>query len=84
MSRETCIEHPAQASFVILRDEYMSLCDSDACAAMLLHVLEHWTNTKLRQLEERSKGDLWVFRSREQLRDEDLCRAFGLDRIHRP
>jgi hypothetical protein len=80
-SRESCIEHPAQASFVILRDEYMALCDNDACAAMLLHVFEHWTNTKLRQLEERGKGDLWIFRSREQLRDEDLCGAFGLRRI---
>jgi hypothetical protein len=81
MSRVSCIEHPAGDLFVILRRDYMALCDDDACAAMLLHVFEHWTNTKLREREERGRGDEWIFRSREDLRGDDLCCAFGLDRL---
>lgn len=80
MSRVSCIEHRARSPFVMLRRDYMALCDNDACAAMLVSVFEHWTNTRLNSKEERG-GDIWIYRSREQLRDQDLCGAFGLERI---
>jgi hypothetical protein len=79
VGRVSCIEHPARSRFVQLRDSYMELCDGDACAALLLADFVGWTDHRLSGQEERG-GDVWIYRSREELRD-DLCGAFGLGKI---
>jgi hypothetical protein len=80
VSRVSCIEHPARDPFVLLRQTYMQLVDDDAAAAMLLSAFEQWTNSRLNNAEERG-GDLWIFRTIDQLIADDLCGAFGRDRV---
>lgn len=80
MTRVSCIEHPAREPFALLRRDYMELVDGNTAAAMLLSVFEHWTNSRLNTAEERG-GDLWIFRTIEELIAADLCGAFGRDRV---
>ena len=51
----THIEHPDIARFATIRTDYAALVDRDHCAAMLLSIIEGWTNW----LKERGKS-LWV------------------------
>lgn len=76
----------------MIRQPYMELTGGNACAAALLSVFENWTNTRLNHREQAAainRGDrrakrsetqdtgLWIYRTKTQLLDEDLCGAFG-------
>ena len=43
----SCISHPARQRLVILREDYLLLCEGDHCAAALLNFFEHGHNSKL-------------------------------------
>ena len=46
MATTSVIEHRAHYYFVKLHEEYLALCDGNHCQALILSVLEEWTNTK--------------------------------------
>lgn len=58
----TQIEHPDIAKFATIRTDYAAIVDRDHCAAMLLSILEGWTNW----LKERGRS-LWVDMSGNEL-----------------
>jgi hypothetical protein len=48
MATETsCISHPARQRLVVLREDYLALCEGNHCAAALLNFFEHGHNRKL-------------------------------------
>jgi hypothetical protein len=68
----SCIQHPASSPFVPLRKHYAEISEGNACAAALLSVFERWHDHRLR------RGlSPWIYRSREQLRVDDLFGLFG-------
>lgn len=81
MMRVSCIEHPPSSRFVILRPHYVELC-GHGCAAMLLAVIEGWTNWRLQhiELDEGTDESIWLRLSLPRLQ-EDLAGAFGRDAI---
>jgi hypothetical protein len=44
--RTSCIEHPAENPMVIIRADFLAICEGDHCRAALLAVFEWWTNVK--------------------------------------
>lgn len=85
MSRESCINHPAGARFLIIREDYLAITGDNPCAAGLLAILEHWHNVKLNNREqavEHNKAarqsdmpadqdvELWVYKSQAEFRLE--------------
>src|SRR5688572_27879403 len=90
-NRTSCIEHPAKQSLVIIRQDYIAICNGDDCAAAILNYFEHWTNSKLdeqeqwvRQCEIADKTgeqrppapDVWIYASRVQIQS-DLLTTYG-------
>lgn len=95
MTRTSCITHSSDVQLVLIRDDYMGICDQDHCAAALLNDLEYWTNIKLgsqKQAEiENSIAqaggltpsqdvELWIYKSHEEFQAE-LLNLFGLNKI---
>jgi hypothetical protein len=95
MTKSSCIQHPAQAALVILRDEYLQICEGHHCAAMLLSVFEYWHNIKLGNLEQvemdsaiaektgvaaEQSGELWVYKTQANLK-ADLLGLFGESKV---
>lgn len=52
MSRTSCISHPSDDRFIVLRKWALDFCDGDHCAAMLLAYFEGWHNYRLRNVEQ--------------------------------
>ena len=46
-TQTSCISHPANQRLVVLREDYLKLCDGNHCAAALLNLFEHGHNYKL-------------------------------------
>lgn len=44
MIRESCIEHNAKARSVIIKSDYLEVCEGDHCGAALLSLIEFWAN----------------------------------------
>ena len=93
--KTSCIQHPANSSFVKLEQAYLDICDSDHCAAMILSVMERWHNTKLTNqpqaelanamaanegLPPEQDAGLWVYMSYDQFGDA-LMGLFGEKKI---
>lgn len=91
MTRESCVKHPARNPTVVLRDDYLRLCDGDYCAAMVLSQHEHWHNVKLdsrHQANEQNQAavrsaeapsqdtELWVYMAQAQMKSQ-LMVMFG-------
>lgn len=86
MTKTTCIKHSPRQQLVILREDYVDLCEGRHCAAALLNVFEHWTNIKLGQREQAQTENaiaaaegkplvddsLWIFKSIAELKAELL------------
>lgn len=72
MASKPCIDHSKTQQMVIIREDYLALCDGNHCAAALLNALEHWTNTKINK----NSDDLWVYRTAKGLKD-DLMGLFA-------
>lgn len=57
MTKSSCIQHPPSTTIVMIREDYLALCQhapDPHCAAALLNNMEYWTNIKLanhRQVE---------------------------------
>lgn len=79
---------------VVIREDYLAVCDGNHCAAALLSIFEYWTNVKLGQQEQAQvenaiaaaggapsvRDDLWVFKSVTDL-ETDLMGLFGKMKI---
>jgi len=86
MTRTSCIAHKASQQVVIIREDYLSMCDGNHCAAALLNVFEYWMTYKLdhrdqAQIENKIAAaggaaliddDLWVYKTTDNLKDELL------------
>lgn len=60
---------------IIIRPEYLEICEGDYCAAAILDLFKRWTASKLKK-----KADVWIYKSQPELRD-DLMGLFGLNKI---
>ena len=49
MATNSVIEHRENYYFIKLHEAYVQLCRGNHCQALILSVLEEWTNTKERQ-----------------------------------
>ena len=65
MTRESCVKHPARNPTVVLRDDYLKLCNGDYCAAMVLSQHEHWLNVKLDSRQQAVEHNQAAVRSAE-------------------
>ncbi len=84
--RTSCIQRPAGSRFLIIREEYLTLCAGDHCAAAILGVFEYWHNNRLADLEqaeveqaiaekegvETFSNGLWFYRTQPQLAGDVL------------
>lgn len=75
--RVSAITHPARSRFTPLRPHYVEMCGHGP-AAMVLAVIEGWTNWRLQHIEidEATDESLWVRLPLQQIID-DLGGAFG-------
>jgi len=95
MSKTSCISHPAKQQLIIIREDYLEICDCDHCAAAILNVMEYWTNIKLGSaeqseidntiaakegLEASQDTELWIYKSHEEFQTE-LLNLFGMNKI---
>lgn len=95
MTRASCIPHSKSQHLVIIREDYLAICNGNHCAAAILNEFEQWTNTKLDHAgqhdieneiaaREGAASDLdtstWVYMSQEQLH-RDLMGMFGERKI---
>jgi hypothetical protein len=78
MPNTNCIDHPTSAPLVMLRSEYLDLCDRNHCAAKLLAIFEFWTN-KLRWM---GRVRNWIYKSLAALHSE-LMGEHGILKIRR-
>jgi len=61
--KTSCISHPPQTYYVVLRDEYLHITNHNACAALLLSIFEDMTNTF---------GDDWTPQSSKSIKAQML------------
>lgn len=94
MTKTSCIAHPADQMVLIIREDYLAICDKNHCAAAILNVFEYWTNIKLGQRSQakaeneiaRAGGadevdeSLWIYKSVADLQVE-LMGLFGETKI---
>lgn len=85
--RTSCVWHPTNARLLMVREEFIRLCDGDHCAASLLAIFEYWHNVRLRQIEQEHvrhaydpnyspNVEIWVYKSVEDLA-VDLLGLYG-------
>lgn len=94
MTKTSCIAHPAGQMVLIIREDYLAICDKNHCAAAILNVFEYWTNIKIGQRSQakseneiaRAGGadevdeSLWIYKSVADLQVE-LMGLFGETKI---
>lgn len=95
MSKSSVIPHSKNQQLVIIREDYLAICEGDHCAAALLNVFEYWTNVKLANKEQaeidnaianaegveaKQSVDLWIYKRVPDLKDE-LLGLFGESKI---
>jgi hypothetical protein len=84
--RTSCISHRPKTPIVILSADYLELCDGDPAAAIILKILEYWTDIKLshgsqteienqkrkQAGEEPLEHDLWIYKTGEAFQEDSL------------
>ncbi len=85
--KSSCITHPVRAPMVIVRSEYLTVCEGKHCAAALLNHFEHLTNSKLDEAEQvkirnqiaakqglpqLTLDGLWIYKTQTELKAELL------------
>lgn len=94
MARSNPIAHVPNQKIVIIREDYLAICEGDHCKAAILNVFEYWHSVKLAnaaQAETENKiaqaGDapevdasLWIWKSVNEL-GEELLGLFGETKI---
>ena len=55
--KSTCVAHPPQHNFVVIRDWALQFCDGNATAAALLSIFENYHNGKLQSRDQRRIKD---------------------------
>lgn len=60
---------------IIIRPEYLEICEGDHCAAAILDLFKRWSASKLKK-----KADSWIYKSQPEL-CEDLMGLFGRNRV---
>lgn len=94
MTKTKCITHPPRQSLVIIREDYLAICDGNHCAAAILNIFEYWTDNKLDNCEQAAienaiategnaplvNADLWIYKSIPELKAE-LLGLFGDSKI---
>jgi len=90
--KTSCIQHRENSPLVILHADYLDICDNDIAAAIILRIIEHWTNVKLNQQKQIDKENeirkangeplleynLWVYKTRDDFIEDSL----GLLKMH--
>lgn len=70
--RTSCIEHPESTPIVIIRADYLAICEDDHCRAALLAIFEWWTNVKRGWSEQaRMSNDIARAGGAQGTQDED-------------
>jgi hypothetical protein len=82
MTKSSCIEHLPNQQLVIIREDYVALCEEGAsadapidpnCAAALLNLFEHFTNWKKENSQQSKKyNDTSEVGGQERTQDESL------------
>jgi hypothetical protein len=94
MPKTHCIVHPARAQLIIIREDYLAICDKNHCAAAILNVFEYWTDVKLDNREQAETENeiakagnvttvdtsLWIYKSIPDL-SKELLGLFGVSKI---
>jgi hypothetical protein len=95
MPVESVIAHRGGEKVAVLREDYLTICDQNACAAMVLSQFEYWHNVRAAHREQaasqnRAGGlgnlpptqntDLWVYKTRKELHQE-LFAVYSLGTI---
>lgn len=89
--KTSCISHPPKTPLIIIRQEYLAICDGNHCEAAILNQFEYWTNIKLGQKEQAEieneiaqagglegiEGNLWIYKTHTELHKE-LMGLFGI------
>ncbi len=55
--RNSCIEHPAKESFIIIREWQLEFCDNDKTGAALISFFEYWHNIKLEMAKKNKEAN---------------------------
>lgn len=80
--RTSVIQHPARSPFLMVREDYLEICERDQCAAIVLAALEFKTNGVMDNTYEREAP--WIAVSISRLSDDMLgtrCKDSILDAI---
>ena len=72
MNKYSCILHPSQTVLVIVRKEYLSLCDGNETASAIISHFEYITNGRLGDGRAVANQDTWFHKSNRELRDDLL------------
>lgn len=73
MSRTSIISHSANQQLVVIRQDYLAICEGNHCAAALLNVFEYWTNIKVGSKQQaRTHNEILTEGGKEQTQDEEL------------
>ena len=80
MSKTSAITHPVRAYYIVLRSDYLLLCQDAPdmhCAALLLDRFEQWTNSKLD-----NDLDTWIYMSLDEMVGE-IYHQYGRNKINK-
>ena len=80
MSKTSVIIHPVRAYFIVVRSDYLLLCQDAPdmhCAALLLDRFEQWTNSKLD-----NELGTWIYMSLDDMVGE-LYHQYGRNKINK-
>lgn len=71
--KSSCLRHPKQNRFIIVREWQIRACRGNKCAAALLSFMEYWHNLKLDQQRKANKAnDVAEFHGDPRAQDESL------------
>ena len=81
--KESCIVHPPESRFALLRPHYVELCRGNVVAGLLLAIFEYWTNHCIAHNDQLLEPEaLWFYRTRDGF-IEDLADGFGKDAVQK-
>jgi len=92
--KTSCLSHPPRNRLVLLREDFLAICEGNHCAAAILAVMEYWTDwkldlitKKLQKAKEEGYGpesveaEPWIYKSIKDLKLNDLMGLFGRNKI---
>lgn len=78
--KTSCIHHPENNTFLIIRSWQLAFCDGNHCAAALLSIFEYWHNIKLRmQIKNRHSNEIALQHGDNRSQDESLFQFHNLE-----